>query len=237
MSNWGEPLKFERRAAPAAAICLSILIHLGVSVAVPPSTRTAIAPVLQATSGEVAIQIEKKYAVENLKTSIVARTVPSPCSSVEPEPIRPELVELGSRVPDAAPLGRTSETPLRTEESVQPARPELKELPESEALEGVRAVRLVAGQARPHYPFPCRAGLHRPGGCEGRGSYEVEIDASGRVLSVELRESAGCPELDRSAIEFLQKARFEPPGRHWKGAVFVRFRLDDEPQRGDKSAR
>ena len=110
----------------------------------------------------------------------------------------------------------------------------------SRASEGVRSARLPEGDAKPEYPAACRFGRHRAGGCEGRGTYRVEVDEAGCAVAAGVEGSAGCPDLDAAAVLFfLHRARFEPALLDgvpvpWSGTVTVRYSIvDAEATDGD----
>ncbi len=61
------------------------------------------------------------------------------------------------------------------------------------------------GSLRPVYPLSCRRAGH-----EGTAVVRVHIGVNGEPLRVELVKGAGCPDLDRAALEAAAKARFRP---------------------------
>jgi len=241
---WGAPLRFERRIVPLAAVGISATAHLVLLPLVLSDRLPAPRPVVAARSGEIALVVEpagRRAPPESSPPRVGRPSLPPRARSFE------ELTPFAG--PEAGPtpmkelaLPRAPEAEALLEHVPTVARAEPREKPRADAPEGVRAPRLAMGELRPRYPPGCRSGLHRPGGCEGRGAYEVEVDESGRAVSARVRESAGCAELDRSAIEFLLGARFEPASAGsdpvpWRGVFFVRFRLDEENSAGDKTSR
>nr|WP_281419514.1 energy transducer TonB [Falsiroseomonas tokyonensis] len=68
----------------------------------------------------------------------------------------------------------------------------------------------MAGAANPppEYPYASRLRNER-----GRVTLRVEIDATGRVVDVQVLTSAGFPALDESAIRAVRGWRFEPAQR------------------------
>src|SRR6266404_7392392 len=58
--------------------------------------------------------------------------------------------------------------------------------------------------AKPDYPYIARA--HH---MEGKGIFLVHIRADGKVRAVEMVQSTGHPELDKSAVAAFQKWRFQ----------------------------
>ncbi|MBI4586769.1 MAG: TonB family protein [Planctomycetes bacterium] len=90
---------------------------------------------------------------------------------------------------------------------------------------GVDRPRLDQTSIAPVYPRSCQFAGH-----EGLALVRVELDGEGKVLSARLLSSAGCPELDRAALEAAERARFETMAKG--GGIFripiaipIRFRL------------
>ncbi len=225
----GTPVVCERNAVPALAVGFSLILHGVILATGPPST---VRPRLIAARNVLAVSIERtERPPERIRETRESAPRPNAAAEIaraaapEPEaPSRPEPPRL-ERAEEGAPPS--------------PSKPRrVSRFSSAESPGGVRAARLISGDARPHYPEACRAGAHRPGGCEGRGAYEVEIDEAGRVLSVATAESAGCPQLDASAsLFFLRRAGFAPAEIDglpvpWKGRVPVEYELEgDRPRR------
>ncbi len=122
------------------------------------------------------------------------------------------------------------------EEEAKPLPPEPTEIPDSGLVvaadspppspPGLPDGASLFAELSPHYPRRCRRLGH-----EGTVHLEVEVSASGRVASVRVVSSAGCEELDESAITAVRTAQFQPAtlaGRAVPGAVVlpVAFRLE-----------
>ncbi len=89
----------------------------------------------------------------------------------------------------------------------------------------VAAVLDGSGIPEPRYPPSCRRLGHA-----GTAIVRIEVGADGRPGRVELIQSAGCVEMDRSALEALRRSRFRPAESFGKPVASVveqriRFRL------------
>lgn len=83
--------------------------------------------------------------------------------------------------------------------------PEIAPVPEREPpvlpdRRGARILAAAVGRARVLYPRSC---LTRR--CTGTCVVQLSIDEAGKIDSVNLVSSAGCPDLDRAAVEALEK--------------------------------
>lgn len=229
----GAPLPFERRGAPATAAGISVAFHAALLfLALPDLTDgPAETPVLAAAKSDLALSIVR---------SAPSRTRPADEPDEPDEAPRPaprtqalrRILAARAASPDAPPA--PSRIAKAAGEPIAADRPEVEVLARAayDSPGGIRAPRRL-GDAKPRYPSACQGDSHRPGGCEGVGRYEVEVDADGRAVSARTAESAGCPDLDSAAaLFFLHRARFEPATMDglpvpWKGLVAVRFDLKE----------
>ena len=83
-----------------------------------------------------------------------------------------------------------------------------------------------------HPDYPSFARTH---GMEGSGVFQLHIRAEGTVSSLEIVQSTGHPELDRSAIAAFSKWRFQPPGRPAKLQMPITFTTKRPPALPDGS--
>jgi TonB family protein len=233
--TWGEPFRLEPRAVPAAAAAASALVHAALLVAGPRASPTVPGrPELHASRGEIAVVVSPPRRARRDREPVAAERPDHAVEAVRPRGRAALEAPLpGARAPSPA------ETP-RAEADARDAPPRrAPPEPARSGTLGVRRARLVPGFGTPGYPLACRSARHRHGGCEGRGVYEVEVDETGRVTSVRVAESAGCPALDRSAARFfLGRARFRPAeiagaAAPWKGPWSVRFRLEEGAEVGE----
>lgn len=63
----------------------------------------------------------------------------------------------------------------------------------------------VTGVEKPEYPLSCRRKGH-----EGVAILESTVDKDGKCIDINVVKTAGCPELDESAMNALKKARYTP---------------------------
>jgi protein TonB len=85
---------------------------------------------------------------------------------------------------------------------------------------------VLLGYPNPNYPRTARRQ-----GWEGAAEIEVTVDESGKGIEVFLLRSSGHSELDKSALDALRQARFQPGTRNGipetgTMTVTIRFRLE-----------
>jgi protein TonB len=182
-------------AASAAGHALALWLLGGVVLA--PGERE---PALRARRGEggdgLVVQLVR---LREIRSTIEA--------GPEPEPVRrrPEDVPQTSDPPPSPPEPVPAD--VEAEPPPAPAEPPADaDAPAPERLAGVRTGLAGAGAIRPRYPRSCRRAGH-----EGVALLRLEVSRDGLVFGASLLRSAGCPELDRAALEAAREARLRPP--------------------------
>jgi protein TonB len=234
-------LRFGGGISTRSAVAISLLAHGGLIAAlVALDFELPVAPPLSGSAGggSLVVGIEggppepplTPEVAEVVETSGLAEppesapAPPPPPPAVEPlAALSPEPVAAG---PPAAPVGREKPGAPAPAQAPVPAQREPAAVPGLDAPAGADVPALEdPGALRPVYPASCRRQRH-----EGLAVVRVRVEADGRPGKVELVESAGCPELDRAALEAVRRARFRPARRRgspvpWTIEQPFRFRL------------
>jgi TonB family protein len=227
-----------RRAASSLGISAGLHVVLALTGWLQFAIAPVHPPVLAASRGEISLVVQRPLRGSTRTAAAAEESIPRP-EAVLSEPRRAEVGDPDRAVStmDEPRIERSAASDDVVGDSF--ARIDRDSLPDERMSgeQGVKAPRLAPGVGRPKYPAICRSGRHRPGGCEGRGVYDVHIDEKGRALEVDVVKSAGCALLDRSAVLFfLQRARFMPneasgAAAEWRGTIGVVFSLEQEDER------
>ena len=134
-----------------------------------------------------------------------APPTPSPRSEVVvgPPPTVPDKAQDELRPPERTEQA-SRERDKDVETATEPSSP-VPEEPPPPTTPGLREGVRLLGKLAPHYPKRCRRLGHG-----GSVRLEVKVDASGHVVSVRVVTSAGCEQLDHSAIAAVRTAQFQP---------------------------
>jgi len=108
-----------------------------------------------------------------------------------------------------------------------PKSPSVSSAAGDDQRKGVKSGASVAECPRPVYPLKSRDEGER-----GVVIFQVEVDATGKPVKIELETSSGFPRLDRAALEAVRRARFHPATSDGKPVPSVRpmkfiFRLEE----------
>jgi len=204
-----------------ASFVISIALH-GVAFVVlwtyPPQVSPARPRLF--SHGEHAIEIVLVPSVPPLPHQELPQKAPPIEASASPvslEPPLPERVVESPPAPPAAPaLPAAPPPPVKQPAPAAPPAPSTPAAsstpatppPEPTASPGVRQGALLAQKVAPSYPRSCWRRNHK-----GTVLLDIHVSATGQVLSVAVRSSAGCKELDDSALEAYRAARFHPARR------------------------
>jgi len=177
--------------------------------------KPAAVPVTMAASQ---MRISNALQRDRLKKPLPASLDPSPATSrtVRPAPSPPATAKAATTpAPEAVDGERGSGT----------------DAPSAQAVAGQPGANRVAlpasGNEPPRYPWTARAQGH-----QGRVVLSVWVSPEGRADELAVLQSSGYPNLDRAAVEAVQRWRFRPARRGGVEAgsllyVPVVFRLDD----------
>jgi TonB family protein len=213
-ADCGQPMEFETRFVPAAALAASLLLHgailltgwFGTGPGRGPGTP--VRPRLRARRAEFALMIPSPSEVsraEKKAHEAVRRPVARPreieresITGAPPAETRPPEAELARAEHEAEPPPRSSVSVVKVERS--------SELSRRPSEGGVRSAHLLEGAGVPEYPRVCKRE-----GIEGDGEYGLAVDETGSVTDVRVIRSAGHPELDKAAkLFFIYRAKCEP---------------------------
>ena len=152
--------------------------------------------------------------------AVATQPLRQPDRATEPAPrARPEDLRVVRAEPATANRGNAGQTVAPTKQTAPAGKDAGLEAAHAAAVRGALA------QAR---RYPDRA---RDRGIAGRPVLALDLDRSGRLLSVALRRSSGSDLLDRASVEAAQRARFPaaPPalaGQRFSYEVGVTYALD-----------
>ena len=237
------------RLGPFAASCALHVVLVGLAAAVVPGWVTPLSPALEAqliepepaplTPARPAAPPARSAPpapttlprlVEAPKPRVEEPKVPEPPSAPAPAPpVAPAPPPAAPRetlpfaVAASEPASEPAELPAAVGRSATPAAAPVPPLAVAKAPpdEGITRMATPTGgyQVRPSYPSTARRL-----GIEGTTLLRVYVAADGRVIDVQLDQTAGHPDLDRAAAEAVLRWKFEP-GRRGSEPIGMWVRL------------
>ena len=226
------------RLGPLAASCALHVVLVGLAAAVVPGWVTPLPPVLEAqliepepvpvtpappaarparsaqpapTTLPRLVEAPKPRVEEPQAMEPPSLPAPAPAMAPPPAPASPRE-PLPFAVAASEPAAAPAELPAAIGRPATPAAAPLSPLAVAKAPpdEGLTRLATPSGgyQVRPSYPVSARRL-----GVEGTTLLRVYVAADGRVTDVQVDQSAGHPDLDRSAAEAVRRWKFEPARR------------------------